>query len=154
MTLERIPLTSIAPVPAAATVDPITPPISACDEDEGNPNHQVARFHVIAPSRPPNTTVGVIALASTIPPAIVAATLSEMNAPTKFRIAAIVTATFGRSAPVAIVVAIEFAVSWKPLVKSKLTAVATTIARMMSDEDTAGTLGRNLRGARAVHSSF
>ena len=53
----------------------------------------------------------MIAPASTIPPAIVAATFSEMNAPTKFRIAATVTATLGGSAPVAIVVAIAFAVS-------------------------------------------
>jgi hypothetical protein len=53
----------------------------------------------------------VIAPASTIPPATVAATLSEMNAPTKFRMAAIVTAMRGFSAPVAMVVAIAFAVS-------------------------------------------
>ena len=53
----------------------------------------------------------MIAPASTIPPATVAATLSEMNAPMKFRIAAIVTATLGLSAPVAIVVAIALAVS-------------------------------------------
>ena len=56
-------------------------------------------------------TAGVTTSASTIPPATVAATSSEMNAPTKFRIAAIVTAIFGCSAPVAIVVAIALAVS-------------------------------------------
>ena len=98
-------------VPAAASVAPTTPPISACEDDDGRPNHQVARFQQIAPIRPPKTTVGVIAPASTIPPATVAATLSEMKAPTKFRIAAMVTATCGFSAPVAIVVAIAFAVS-------------------------------------------
>ena len=87
------------------------PPISACEDDDGSPNHQVARFQAIAPISPPKTTVGVIAPASTMPPATVAATLSEMNAPTKFRIAAIVTATLGLSAPVAIVVAIALAVS-------------------------------------------
>src|SRR5262245_10775564 len=111
MTFETRPSNLTAPVPAAAIVAPTTPPISACEDDDGRPNHHVARFQQIAPTSPPNTTVGVIAPASTIPPAMVAATLSEMNAPTKFRIAAIVTATFGLSAPVAIVVAIALAVS-------------------------------------------
>src|SRR5262245_10199421 len=135
-TFERIPSPSTAPLPDATNVAPITPPISACEEDDGRPNHQVPRFQAIAPIRPPRTTVGVIAPASTIPPATVAATSSEMNAPVKFRIAAIVTATFGPSAPVAIVVAIAFAVSWKPFVKSKPRAVTTTRARMMSPPDT------------------
>ena len=36
------------------------------------------------------------------------------------------TATFGRSAPVAIEVAIALAVSWKPLVKSNASAVTIT----------------------------
>src|SRR5215510_4196388 len=111
ITLEIRPSNCTAPEPAAASVAPMMPPINACEDDDGSPNHHVARFQQIAPTSPPNTTVGVIAPASTIPPAMVAATLSEMNAPTKFRIAAIVTATFGLSAPVAIVVAIAFAVS-------------------------------------------
>src|SRR3954449_4492684 len=110
-TLDSSPSNFTAPVPAAANVAPITPPMSACEDDDGSPNHHVARFQEIAPIRPPSTTVGVIAPASTIPPAIVAATFSEMNAPAKFRIAASATATLGGSAPVAIVVAIAFAVS-------------------------------------------
>ena len=48
-----------------------------------------------------------------IPLAMVAATLIEMNAPAKLRHAERITATFGLSAPVAIDVAIAFAVSWK-----------------------------------------
>ena len=125
------------------------PPIRACEEDDGSPNHQVPRFQTIAPTNPPNTTVGVIASALTIPSATVAATLSEMNAPTKFRIAAIVTATRGLSAPVAIVVAIAFAVSWKPFVKSNPSAVTTTSARMMSDASmTRRTLGVRGRAGR------
>jgi hypothetical protein len=39
------------------------------------------------------------------------------------------------SAPVAIVVAIALAVSWKPLVKSKLMPAATTSPTMMSPAD-------------------
>ena len=80
------------------------PPISACDEDEGTPYHQVTRFQVMAPTRPAKMIVGVTAPASTIPLATVAATVIEMNAPAKFRIAATPTAIFGFSAPVAMVV--------------------------------------------------
>ena len=67
-----------------------------------------------------------------MPVAIVAATDSERNAPTKLRIAAIVTATRGAIARVEIDVATAFAVSWKPLVKSNASAVATTIQRTTS----------------------
>src|SRR5687767_7864047 len=35
---------------AAASAAPHSPPISACDEDDGNPRHQVIRFQMIAPS--------------------------------------------------------------------------------------------------------
>ena len=38
-----------APPPIAA---PTRPPMRACEEDDGRPNHQVMRFQVIAPSRP------------------------------------------------------------------------------------------------------
>ena len=68
----------------------------------------------------------------TMPLAIVAATCSDRNAPTKFRIAASVTATRGAIARVEIDVATAFAVSWKPLVKSNASAVATTIQRTTS----------------------
>ena len=74
----------------------------------------------------------MIRSASTIPLAIVAATCSERKAPTKFRIAAIVTATRGAIARVEIDVATALAVSWKPLVKSNASAVATTIQRTTS----------------------
>jgi hypothetical protein len=69
-------------------------------------------------------------LGSTIPLAIVAATLIDRKAPTRLRTAAISTATRGFSAPVAIDVATALAVSWNPLVKSKQTAVTTTRIRM------------------------
>jgi len=52
--------------------------------------------------------------------------LEEMKAPTKLRIAAIATALRGERARVETLVAIEFAVSWKPFVKSKKNATATT----------------------------
>ena len=87
---------------------------------------------MIAPTRPPNTIVGVTRSASTIPFATVAATSSERKAPTKFRIAANPTATRGAIARVEIDVATTFAVSWNPFVKSNASAVATTMTRMMS----------------------
>ena len=62
-----------------------------------------------------------------MPFATVAATWSERNAPTKFRIAAMPTASRGGSARVEIDVATTFAVSWKPLVKSNASAVAITM---------------------------
>ncbi len=72
----------------------------------------------------------VIASGSTIPLAIVAATLKEMNAPTKLKIAAIATAFRGDIARVETLVAIEFAVSWKPFVKSKNNATTITVTRV------------------------
>ena len=57
---------------------------------------------------------------------MVFATWCDRNAPTRFRHAGDRTAVRGRSAPVAIEVAIALAVSWKPLVKSKTSAVTTT----------------------------
>src|SRR3954452_5885216 len=139
MTLPSRPSQLIASVPCAASIDPTTPPMSACEELEGRPAHQVTRFHTIAPTSPAKTTVSVIDPASTMPPAIVAATWSERNAPTKFRIAAPPTATFGGSARVEIEVATTLAVSWNPFVKSKASAVATTRTKRRS-ESTSGVL--------------
>ena len=99
--------------------------------------YQVIRFHVMAPIKAASTTASPSAPpvtdGSTIPLAIVAATLIEMNAPMKFSAAEIRTAVRGFSAPVAIEVAIALAVSWKPFVKSNATAAAITRMRMSSD---------------------
>src|SRR3954452_18318431 len=65
--------------------------------------------------------------------AIVAATWIERKAPTKLSTAAKAIATLGAAAPVEIEVATTFAVSWKPLVKSKASAVATTITRIRAE---------------------
>ncbi len=108
------------------------PPISAWLELDGMPRYQVMRFQVIAPTSPASTTSSVITSASTMPFATVAATSSETNAPAKLRTAAIATATRGVSARVETVVAIEFAVSWNPFVKSKNSATATTAISVSS----------------------
>ena len=64
------------------------PPISAWLELDGSPRYQVIRFQVIAPTRPASTTSSVIVAGSTMPLAIVAATLIETNAPAKLSTAA------------------------------------------------------------------
>src|SRR4051794_36094306 len=120
-------------VPPAASVTPTIPPISACEDDEGSPNHHVVRFQAIAPTSPANTVSSVTDPESTMPLAIVAATASERKAPTKLRLEAISTAIRGDIARVETEVAIEFAVSWNPLVKSKAIAVATTIQSTASE---------------------
>ena len=121
----------------ATIVAPITPPIRAWLELEGIVKYHVIRFQVIAPISAANTSespaVPARTCALTMPLAMVAATLIETNAPTRFSTADIATATRGLSAPVAIEVATALAVSWNPLVKSKQTAVTTTKPRMMSD---------------------
>ena len=66
--------------------------------------------------------------------ATVAATSKETNAPATLRIAAVRTASRGERARVETLVAIEFAVSWKPFVKSKKSAVATTATRVRSSK--------------------
>src|ERR1700754_5245685 len=91
--------------PTAAIVEPITPPISACDELDGMPSSQVSRFQMMPPARPAATTVRVTSPVATRPLAMVAATARERNAPTKLSTPDIATATRGPSAPVAIDVA-------------------------------------------------
>ena len=65
-------------------------------------------------------------LSLTMPLEMVWATLVDRNAPARLSTPLMRTATFGRSAPVAIEVAIALAVSWKPLVKSNASAVMIT----------------------------
>ena len=122
----------MASAPAATQVAPISPPNSACDELDGRPSSQVTRFQMIAPIRPPKITTGPILASSTRPLAMVLATATEMNAPTRLRTAEMATATLGRRAPVAIEVAIALAVSWKPLVKSNANAVMITTITIVS----------------------
>jgi len=87
---------------------------------------------VIAPTSPARITSRVTTSGSTIPFATVAATFSDTNAPTKLRIEAINTAVRGDIARVDTLVAIALAVSWKPFVKSKKSATATTAASVRS----------------------
>jgi hypothetical protein len=105
-------------VVADARPAPINPPMSAWDDEEGSPNHQVTRFQVMAPRRPESTTTspwlpsGMLM----IPLPIVFATPSPSRAPMRLKIAAMSSATRGVRAPVETDVAIALAASWKPLV--------------------------------------
>ncbi len=123
---------ALAPTPTS--VAPIRPPNRACDELDGSPSSHVSMFHVIAPMRPAKMIGGKMSGLSwssrIMPPEIVLATSVDRNAPTRLRLAAKRTATFGFNAPVAMGVAIAFAVSWKPLVKSKNSASTMTSTMM------------------------
>src|SRR2546421_10761986 len=101
-----------------SSVAPTSPPISACDDDEGMPKYQVIRFHTIAPARPANTSPSpLIPLGALITPLpTVAATLPPKNDPTRLPTAAMASATRGVSARGETAVAIAFAASWNPLV--------------------------------------
>jgi hypothetical protein len=96
-------------------VAPSRPPMSACELDEGSPNHQVMRFQAIAPRSAAATTAWVDVASSTRPAPMVFATAVPANAPMKLKAVAMRIACRGCRARVATEVAIAFAVSWKPL---------------------------------------
>ena len=129
--------------PRPAMVAPMRPPNNACDELDGSPSSQVNRFQTIPPtnpastmsrrSNPPSRTSSGFGVPSefwifTTALVTVRATSMDRNAPMRFSVPDSATATLGRSAPVATDVAIAFAVSWNPLVKSNASAVTTTRA--------------------------
>src|SRR5512146_2060050 len=115
--------------PACASAAPTRPPISACDEDEGRPSHQVIRFQVIAPSNAARSVWFVTWPRSMMPFPTVFATAVVTKAPARFATAAIRTASRGDSARVETDVATAFAVSWNPFVKSNASATTMTTTR-------------------------
>src|SRR3954469_4281689 len=109
----------MAAVPPRAIAAPAYPPMSAWEELEGMPYRQVMTFQMIAPSSAAKITFGLTKLCSIIPPPIALATPSEpLNAAAKLKTAAQITARTGLSTRVPTIVAMEFAESWKPLLKS------------------------------------
>src|SRR5689334_1269580 len=50
----------------ADSAAPHRPPISACEEEDGRPNHQVSRFHAIAPDSAHNTSWEVASTTSVL----------------------------------------------------------------------------------------
>src|SRR5690606_37723882 len=102
-------------LPDAAIATPHRPPIRACEDEDGSPNHQVIRFQAIAPSNAHRITCEVASTTSVLmmPVAMVAATAVPVSAPIRFMTAARLTACPGVRALVATEAAIELAVSWK-----------------------------------------
>ena len=91
--------------------------MSACEDDEGRPKYQVIRFQAMAPNSPASTiTSPELPGGGWITSLTVWATSCPSRAPTKFMIAAMVSAIRGVSARVETEVAIALAASWKPLV--------------------------------------
>src|SRR5579859_2489608 len=113
-------------VARATTAAPASPPSSACDDDVGSPHHHVSRSRTTAPTSAAATRGTVTTCAST-PLAMLPATcvLKSRNA-MKLKNAAHTTATRGLSTRVDTTVAIEFAASWNPLMKSNARARAMT----------------------------
>src|ERR671931_2454973 len=118
--------------PDCTSAAPTSPPISAWDELDGRPNHHVRRFHAIAPKSAASTVCCVARFASMRPLATFFATAVVTKAPARFATAAISTATRGVTARVPTEVAIAFAVSWKPFVKSNPRATTMTMTRSAS----------------------
>src|ERR671930_385999 len=152
-TLCAIPCQSTPFEPDWTRAAPTRPPISACDELEGRPNHHVRRFHAIAPKSAASTVCCVARFASMRPLATFFATAVVTKAPARFATAAISTAIRGVTARVPTEVAIAFAVSWKPFVKSKPSATTTTMTSRTSfngsavlDDDRFEDVGRVLAG--------
>ena len=147
---DPVPVDDVEPV--AAIAEPAIPPISAWLELDGSPRNQVIRFQRDrADEARRGRRSSVIASGSTIPFAIVAATCErderagevEDRRDRRPRRA-------GVSARVETLVAIEFAVSWKPFVKSKKSATATTATSVRSSTPRAsGVLDDDVRDRRS-----
>src|SRR5437764_5940536 len=123
------PLNWIAPRPADAIPAPTIEKTSAWLELDGMPFHQVSRSQTIAERSAAITSSCVASSGATIPLPTVVATAVPVSAPTTLSTAAISTATPGASTRVATEVAIALAVSWKPLMKSKPSPIATIRTR-------------------------
>src|SRR5215210_8051980 len=113
---------------------PRRPPISACEELEGSPARHVIRFQAMAPNSAAMINESAISCPGLTRLPIVSATFAcrswvATTAPTRLRTAEKATAKRGDSARVPTAVAIAFAVSWKPLVKSKASATAMVRTR-------------------------
>ena len=86
------------------------------------PRYQVIRFQVIAASSVATTATWVASCGSTSPAPTVFATAVPVSAPSEVERGGHQDRLRGLSTRVATTVAMAFAVSWKPLMKSKMTA--------------------------------
>src|SRR5258705_328514 len=88
-TLCTIPCHSTPCSPDWTSAAPTRPPISACDDEEGSPSHQVNRFQTIAPSTAASTVFSLARPESMIPLPTVFATAVVAKAPARVAIAAV-----------------------------------------------------------------
>ena len=128
-TTTRLVITSQCTVVEEASPAPVRPPMRACEDEEGRPNHHVTRFHAIAPANPASTTTSpeIPSGGVMMPEPITSATPVPSIAPIRFITAAMATATRGVSARVEMDVATALAASWNPFVKAKPRATTTTV---------------------------
>jgi len=119
------------------TAAPAEPPISAWDELVGRPMYQVKRFQPMAPIRAAKMTGGLTTEMSINPAPTVSATrVWTIRKAAKLKKAAQMTAWRGVRTRVETTVAIEFAASCMPLVKSN--ASATTTMKMTKRRPASG----------------
>jgi len=117
-------------VPDVAMAAPTRLDIRAWLEEDGIAYNHVSRFQDIAETRAARTVTCVILIGSTSPDPTVLATAVPENAPTRFMTAAKIMAWRGVSTRVEMELAMALAVSWNPLIKSKITArTITAISR-------------------------
>ena len=108
--------------------------MSACDELEGRPSHQVTRFHAIAPRSAAKTLFVVAMSVSMIPLPMTSGDRGRYERAARLATDATRTASRGESACVETEVATAFAVSWKPFVKSNPRATTTTTTSSASSD--------------------
>jgi hypothetical protein len=107
------------PNPYPATAAPTNPPTRVCDELDGKPIHHVIRFQMIAAVTAAAINSRVIISGFITPlPMVLATFRGKTKNATKLKVAASPTAAMGDRTFVETTVAIEFAESWNPLIKS------------------------------------
>src|SRR5438876_12339056 len=79
-TLAAMPWHCTPVEPDCTSAAPVSPPMSACDDEDGSPNHHVSRFQAIAPITAASTVFGVARPESITPLPTVFATAVAANA--------------------------------------------------------------------------
>ena len=127
-TILTTPPITIELIPELAVAAPTSPPTRVCDELDGNPHHQVIKFHPMAAISAAAITVRFITSVLTTPlPMVVATFKGKIRKATKLKVDANITAEKGDNTFVETTVAMELAESWNPLIKSNINTNATTI---------------------------
>ena len=123
------PLAMTTSGPDLASAAPTRPPTSACEDDDGMPNHQVMTFQMMAPDSAPKITALSTMAGSMMPePTVIATCRPNTRKAMKLKNAAHTTAACGVSSRVDTISAMELAESWKPFMKSNSSATATSSA--------------------------